>query len=299
AVSGAVAGMVSGIAVCPLDVIKTRQQATGILTHSVHRPSIVTIVQDIWTNSGFRGFYRGLAPIILGYVPTWMVYFPIYEQLKVSLRGVFASTSATANVGADPLGPVQKEGYLINILAAVGAGGSSTLVTNPIWVVKTRLMSQGIGTSTFKYTSTLDAFRTMYRQEGLKAFYSGIGPALFGLTHVALQFPLYEVLKTVLGADEAHREESTVTKYMGKVMVASSLSKMGASLVTYPHEVVRTSMQIALNTGKDNSLQGPKFIDVLATIYRQQGWRGFYAGLMTNFLRVVPASAITLMTYEF
>lgn len=45
------------------------------------------------------------------------------------------------------------------------------------------------------YKSTIDAFRTMYRTEGIGSFYSGLAPALLGLTHVAIQFPLYEFFK--------------------------------------------------------------------------------------------------------
>jgi hypothetical protein len=31
--------------------------------------------------------YRGLGPLILGYLPTWMVYFTVYETTKKSLDG--------------------------------------------------------------------------------------------------------------------------------------------------------------------------------------------------------------------
>ena len=34
---------------------------------------------------GFRGMYRGLGPLILGYLPTWMVYFTVYEKVKSML----------------------------------------------------------------------------------------------------------------------------------------------------------------------------------------------------------------------
>jgi solute carrier family 25 folate transporter 32 len=46
------------------------------------------------------------------------------------------------------------------------------------------------------YTSTFDAFRKMYLKEGIASFYSGLTPALLGLTHVAIQFPLYEAKQT-------------------------------------------------------------------------------------------------------
>ena len=46
-----------------------------------------------------------------------------------------------------------------------------------------------------RYRHTLDAALTIYRSEGIRAFYRGLLPSLLGIAHVAVQFPLYEQLK--------------------------------------------------------------------------------------------------------
>ena len=46
-----------------------------------------------------------------------------------------------------------------------------------------------------RYRHTLDAALTIWRTEGPRAFYRGLVPSLLGITHVAVQFPLYEQLK--------------------------------------------------------------------------------------------------------
>ena len=46
-----------------------------------------------------------------------------------------------------------------------------------------------------RYKHTLDAAITIYRTEGWRAFFRGLFPSLLGITHVAIQFPLYEFLK--------------------------------------------------------------------------------------------------------
>ncbi len=84
-------------------------------------------VKQIWEDDGFRGFYRGLGPTIFGYLPTWAIYFTVYDLAKERL-----STNSP-----DGGGEVQFFGH---ILSAMAAGAASTFSTSPLWVVKTRFM---------------------------------------------------------------------------------------------------------------------------------------------------------------
>lgn len=93
---------------------------------------------------------------------------------------------------------------------------------------------------------------------------------------------------------------------------------MTASLVTYPHEVIRTRLQIdyhgipaeliasspSLQTNRtattrlDHShpLSLRAIVHTSRVVYQENGWRGMYRGLSINLLRTVPNSAITLLT---
>lgn len=73
----------------------------------------------------------------------------------------------------------------------------------------------------------MEAFISIGKYEGIKGFYKGLGPSLVGVSHVAIQFPLYERLKTTF---------SDKSKDI-QILFASSISKMIASSITYPHEV--------------------------------------------------------------
>lgn len=171
-------------------------------------------------------------------------------------------------------------------------------------------------TGHWHYRSTLDAARKMYTSEGITSFYSGLTPALLGLTHVAVQFPTYEFLKRTftgqgMGETPAHGQN----QWFG-ILSASILSKILASSATYPHEVIRTRLQTQRRpVAGEQYLQGmgidgstaeskphtPKYKGIartFRTILHEEGWRAFYAGLGTNMTRAVPAAAVTMMTYE-
>lgn len=169
------------------------------------------------------------------------------------------------------------------------------------------------------YRSTIDAARKMYTSEGIASFYSGLTPALLGLTHVAVQFPTYEFLKTSFtgqGMGEAPAEGEA--QWVG-ILSASILSKILASSATYPHEVIRTRLQtqrrpvageqfvqgMGVTPGRPTQrvpIERPKYRGVASTfrtILREEGWRAFYAGLGTNMMRAVPAATVTMLTYEY
>lgn len=91
AFAGATAGFASGVMTCPLDVIKTKLQAQGgwsmrhgrgVTPSEVVYRGLFGTANKIWSDEGFRGMYRGLGPLILGYLPTWTVYFTVYEKTK-------------------------------------------------------------------------------------------------------------------------------------------------------------------------------------------------------------------------
>lgn len=85
---GASAGVASGIVTCPLDVIKTKLQAQGAFQVRKHGKLLETGTlykgmlgtgRMIWRDEGIRGLYRGLTPMLLGYLPTWAIYLTMYD----------------------------------------------------------------------------------------------------------------------------------------------------------------------------------------------------------------------------
>lgn len=221
--------------------------------------------------------------------------------------------------------------------ASISAGACSTVVTNPIWVIKTRLMSQNYRSDSegfrvpWRYSGALDAARKMYMVEGIRSFYSGLTPALLGLSHVAIQFPLYEYLKmAITGYGIGEHPDNGSSHWIG-ISAATFMSKVCASTVTYPHEVLRTRLQTqqrtppvpsteeltfrgglkhpqdhntrpAVASSSDGMPNRPRYAGIIRTcqtILREEGWRAFYSGIGTNLFRAIPAAMTTMLTYEY
>ncbi|TBU31858.1 mitochondrial carrier [Dichomitus squalens] len=299
-IAGAGGGLVASVATCPLDVIKTKLQAQRAVHGHEAYQGVVATVKSILQHDGFRGLYRGLGPTILGYLPTWAIYFAVYDGIKRH----FGERPSNEVDGARRLYPAaQVKGYqplarehpwTLHILSAMTAGATSTICTNPLWVIKTRFMTQPREEG--RYRHTLDAALTIYRTEGWRAFFRGLLPSLLGITHVAVQFPLYEHLKRVAGRER--HEPLTVSQILG----CSAVAKMTASIVTYPHEVVRTRFQTEkrpLSENGDSRERGRRgLVRTTIHIVKQEGWRALYRGLSVNLVRTVPNSAVTMLTYE-
>jgi solute carrier family 25 folate transporter 32 len=274
---------------------------------------------------GPGGLYRGLPPTLIGILPSHAIYFGVYEHLKSTI-----SSLRHTDPRRDPL---------THVLSAMGAAACSNLITNPLWLVRTRLMidynyfnrpfiSQtryplfepkshleslpkgvSMGSSSVKkilegsrtklksnrqremffrsrsnyYSGTIDAFKRIWFEEGFRAFYKGASASMLGTLHVCVYFPIYEHLKIRLSPKAEGHSLS--------VAAASAISKLVATSLTYPHEVIRTRLQTY-------QTQKHSLISTIKSIWISEGLSGFYRGLVINIVRAVPSAAASFVVYE-
>lgn len=150
------------------------------------------------------------------------------------------------------------------------------------------------------YLSFASGARQIYQVEGMSGFYRGLVPALFGVSHGALQFMAYERLKTgrsqgelyvpaIEGATAGQERDLSNLDFLA----ISSLSKVFAGFITYPYQVVRARLQ----TYEAHRLYRG-VIDAVVQIWTRESLAGFYKGLGPNLIRVLPSTWVTFLVYE-
>ncbi|MCJ1322773.1 mitochondrial aspartate-glutamate transporter agc1 [Xylographa vitiligo] len=189
--AGGSAGACQVVFTNPLEIVKIRLQVQGEVaktTEGVPRRSAMWIVKNL----GLVGLYKGASACLLRDVPFSAIYFPTYNHLK---RDFFGE------------GPTKKLGVVQLLTAGAIAGMPAAYLTTPCDVIKTRLQVEARKGDT-KYTSLRHCARTVYAEEGFRAFFKG-GPARILRSSPQFGFTLaaYEVLQKTLPMPGSAQDE--------------------------------------------------------------------------------------------
>ncbi|XP_046363035.1 mitochondrial folate transporter/carrier-like isoform X1 [Haliotis rufescens] len=280
-VAGISGGVVSTLVLHPLDLVKIRFQVNegyGVTKRPKYN-GIVHALRSIARSDGFVGLYQGVTPNIWGAGMSWGLYFFFYNSIKTKMN----EGDSKRNLGPG-----------CHIMAATGAGFTTLVLTNPIWVTKTRLCLQydkpGAPTSSVHYKGMADALFKIYKFEGIRGLYKGFVPGVFGISHGALQFMAYEEMKTVYNT---YRNQANDTRLgSAEYVVFAALSKMFAASTTYPYQVLRSRIQ-------DQHREYGGIRDIIRQIFKYEGIRGLYKGLGVYLWHVTPNICIVFLLYEY
>ena len=115
-------GGISSAIANPTDLMKVRMQArtTG------EGMNMVSICQDIMRKEGLGGLWRGVCPTAQRSAVVAAVQLPMYDAIKEQLLGH----------------NLLSEGSLCHLVSSIGAGISAAAASNPVDVIRTRIMVQ-------------------------------------------------------------------------------------------------------------------------------------------------------------
>ena len=142
------------------------------------------------------------------------------------------------------------------------------------------------------YRSAFDCAKTVYRTEGLGAFYVSYPTTLtMTVPFTAVQFTVYEQLKTLLNPSGIYSPSTHI--------VSGGLAGAVAGAVTTPLDVAKTLLQTR-GTSNDADIRNSRgMIDAFKVIYRRDGLKGFGRGLSPRVLTHMPSNALSWLSYEF
>ncbi|XP_036184189.1 solute carrier family 25 member 40 isoform X5 [Myotis myotis] len=175
-----------------------------------------------------------------------------------------------------------------------------------------------------------DAFLKIIRNEGIKSLWSGLPPTLvMAVPATVIYFTCYDqltaLLKSKLGENESHIpivagivarsmywynyellkkwlcEKSGLYEPTFMINFTSgALSGSFAAVVTLPFDVVKTQKQTQLWMYESHKISMPMSTwAIMKNIVAKNGFSGLFTGLTPRLIKIAPACAIMISTYEF
>ncbi|XP_065872119.1 peroxisomal nicotinamide adenine dinucleotide carrier [Euphorbia lathyris] len=308
--AGAGGGIIAQLITYPLQTVNTRQQTERDPKKEKRKLGTIGLMCQVVKHEGWERLYGGLAPSLVGTAASQGVYYYFYQIFRDKAEGI-ALERMKKGFGDGSVG------MLSSLLVAAMSGCVNVLMTNPIWVVVTRMQTHTKVSKNSKQQElsvapdetilaaiepppfgTGHAIQEVYDEGGVWGFWRGVLPTLIMVSNPSMQFMLYETmlkkLKRKRGLPKKGANEVTALE----IFFLGAVAKLGATVVTYPLLVVKSRLQAKqLKTGdKRHHYEGT--IDAILKMIRYEGFYGFYKGMSTKIVQSVLAAAVLFMVKE-
>lgn len=271
--AGAICCTLTHGAMTPVDVIKTRIQIDPALA----RQNLVTAGRKIVAAEGVRGLMAGFGPTAVGYLVQGGAKFAGYEYWKKQLVQLTGSQEEAVKYRT----PI----YLVS--ASVAEFFADILLT-PLEATRIRLVSDS------KYASGLvTGFTRLASEGGLREMYAGFIPILFKqIPYSIAQFTVNELCHEVAYKSMSPEQVKSLSKPKKLVVDLGSGLTAGAAAAVLSQPADTLLSQINKGHGPD----GP-MLSRLATLAKQAGFRGLFAGLGPRIVMVSGLVAGQFLAY--
>ncbi|PNF35520.1 Mitochondrial uncoupling protein 2 [Cryptotermes secundus] len=288
------AGCIADFASFPLDTAKVRLQIQGEghmlvavnpgnallvrgTTPSQYNGLMGTII-TIARQEGVRSLYSGLSAGLQRQMCFASVRLGLYDSVKSLYQQLLdGNRSGGLHVGT-------------RISAGLTTGALAVLLAQPTDVVKVRFQAQqrALGTETApRYKSTVQAYRTIAKQEGARGLWKGTFPNVSrnAIVNVS-EIVCYDIVKDLILQHSLMRD--AVPCHFTSAVISGFCATVAAS----PVDVVKTRYM--------NSTRGEyrSAVDCALRMLAQEGPAAFYKGFIPSFCRLVSWNIVMWITYE-
>ncbi|KAH8236016.1 hypothetical protein KR038_000070 [Drosophila bunnanda] len=277
--AGGSAGFLEVCIMQPLDVVKTRIQiqatpsVAGSASNELHYNGVFDCFAKMYRNEGITSYWKGIMPPILAETPKRAIKFLVFEQTKPLFQ--FGSPTPTP---------------LTFSLAGLTAGTLEAIAVNPFEVVKVAQQAD----RQKKMLSTFDVAKGIIRQDGLglRGINKGVTATMGrnGLFNM-VYFGFYHSVKNVVPEyQESHLE------FLRKVTIGFLAGTL-ACFVNIPFDVAKSRIQGPQPVPGVIKYRGT--FSSMGLVYREEGFRALYKGLVPKIMRLGPGGAIMLLVFDY
>lgn len=310
-VASCTGAFITSIIVTPLDVVKIRLQAqqkamlsnkcflycNGLMDHLCACPNgrgplwakgngkfngTIDALMKIGKTEGILSLWSGLSPTLVLAVPATIAYFVSYEQLKLYIKDKY--NKRYGNVS----GVTIEQPFWIPMMAGAAARIWAATLVSPLELIRTKMQSQNLS-----YAEIMQALKTVVKYGGVPGLWMGLGSTLLrDVPFSAVYWLNYETIK-----QKFRGTQQTFTFNLAAGAIAGSI----AAFLTIPFDVVKTHKQIEMGEKEiysDKPGRSSGTWAIIRKIYTQNGVRGLFTGLIPRVIKVAPACAIMIATFE-
>lgn len=229
-------------------------------------------IKKIVQYEGISTLWRGISLTLISAIPSNVVYFTAYEYMRDN-------------------SPIHSS--FMNPLICGGLARSiSATVISPLELAKTRQQGAVTGSG----SNTNEIFRgvgTMVRNEGVLSLWRGLVLTLWrDVPFSAIYWGCVEYVRGELSKYPyfQHHPDSTFMKSF----LAGSIGGTIAALMTSPFDVGKTRRQLDPSAASHEK----RMIPYMLHIVRNEGVSALFVGAVPRMLKVAPACAIMITSYE-
>lgn len=230
-------------------------------------------------NEGFKSLYNGIVPGLQRQCLFASLRVGFYDNVKDFYSSVapFSSSSYSGLMA-------------VRIASGITTGAIAITVAQPTDVVKVRMQAAskgGASNASPRYKNSLHAYKTIYRGEGLRGLWTGLGPNVARNSVVnAAELVCYDTIKDLLISYKI-MQNGLLCHF-----TAAFSAGFCATVVASPIDVVKTRIMNSPNG------QFKGMLDCAGKLYKENGLKAFYKGFTPSFMRMGTWNVCMFMSYE-
>ncbi|KPP61083.1 mitochondrial uncoupling protein 2-like [Scleropages formosus] len=270
------AACIADLVTFPLDTAKVRLQIQGESkstekSSGVRYRGVFGTIATMVRVEGPRSLYSGLVAGLQRQMSFASVRIGLYDSMKQ----FYTYGSENAGVAS-------------RLMAGCTTGAMAVAFAQPTDVVKVRFQAQMRGTSeTKRYNGTMDAYKTIAQDEGVRGLWKGCTPNIIRNAIVnCSELVTYDIIKELI------LKYDLMTDNLPCHFTAAFGAGFCTTIVASPVDVVKTRFMNS-SAGEYNSA-----INCAFTMLKKEGPAAFYKGFMPSFLRLGSWNIVMFVSYE-